>query len=89
MDIVNETPSIVDIRRFPQREDERKKAKKKYPQQKPFSDTLNKTFETVEDSGNNVIDITPQEKPTRTDTPDLTGIGKKQNKLEGERIYKG
>ena len=29
MDIVNETPSIVNIQRFPQREDERKKAKEK------------------------------------------------------------
>lgn len=89
MNTINETPSVVDIRRFPQREEEQKKAKKKYPQQKPFSDTLDKTFETVEDSGNNVIDITPQEKPTRTDTPDLTGVQKRENKCNAKRLYEG
>lgn len=64
MDIVNETPSIVDIKRFPQREDERKKAKKKYPQSaESFHEHLKKVFEKM-DEEDNVIDITPKKQST-------------------------
>ena len=59
MDIVNETPSIVNIQRFPQREDERKKTKKKYLNQKPFSEALSEVFEEQEEE-DNVINITPK-----------------------------
>lgn len=65
MDIVNETPSIVDIQRFPQKEDEKKKAKKKYPQPlKPFKEYLREASETVCDEEDNVIDITPKKQNT-------------------------
>ena len=65
MDIVNETPSVVDIRRFPQREDEKKKAKKKYPQPlKPFEEYLREASETVCNEEDNVIDITPKKQNT-------------------------
>lgn len=71
MDIVNKTPSVVDIRRFPQREDERKKAKKKYPQStKSFYDELQKAFDKL-DEEDNVIDITPKQElnpPPRDDS---------------------
>ena len=59
MDIVNEIPSIVDIKRFPQREEEKKKAKKKHPQSaESFHEHLKKAFDKL-DEGDNVIDITP------------------------------
>lgn len=65
MDKVNETPSIVNIQRFPQREDERKKAKKKYPQSlKPFEEYLREANETVCNEEDNVIDITPKKQNT-------------------------
>ena len=61
MDIVNETPSIVDIRRFPQKEDEKKKTKKKYPQSsESFHEYLKKAFEKMDNEEDNVIDITPK-----------------------------
>lgn len=60
MDKVNEAPSIVDIRRFPQKEEELKKTKKKYPQPlKPFEEYLREANETVCNEEDNVIDITP------------------------------
>ena len=63
MDIVNKTPSIVNIQRFPQREDERKKAKKKYPQSsESFHEYLKKAFEKMDNEEDNVIDITPKSK---------------------------
>lgn len=61
MNKVNETPSIVDIQRFPQREDERKKTKKKYPQSsESFHEHLKKAFEEMDNEEDNVIDITPK-----------------------------
>lgn len=61
MDIVNETPSIVNIQRFPQREEENKKAKKKYPQSsESFHEYLKKAFEKMDNEEDNVIDITPK-----------------------------
>ena len=60
MDKVNETSSIVNIQRFPQREEEKKKTKKKYPNQRPFSKALSEVFEEQEEE-DNVIDITPKE----------------------------
>lgn len=65
MDKVNEAPSIVNIQRFPQREDERKKAKKRYSQPlKPFEEYLREANETVCNEENNVIDITPKKQNT-------------------------
>lgn len=65
MDIVNETPSIVNIQRFPQREDERKKTKKKYPQSsESFHEHLKKAFEKMDNEEDNVIDITPKKQST-------------------------
>lgn len=65
MDIVNETPSIVNIQRFPQREDERKKTKKKYPQtSKPFEEHLKEARGEVCTEEDNVIDITPKKQST-------------------------
>lgn len=65
MDKVNEVPSIVNIQRFPQREDERKKAKKRYSQPlKPFEEYLREANETVCNEENNVIDITPKKQNT-------------------------
>ena len=56
MDIVNETPSIVNIQRFPQREDERKKAKKKYPQSsESFHEYLKKAFEKDAFGGDGLV----------------------------------
>lgn len=89
MDIVNETPSIVNIQRFPQREEENKKAKKKYPQQKSLMDAITEVPKEVEEE-NNVIDITNyQDNPVKTDTPDLTGVQKRKNEFESKRIYEG
>ena len=72
MDIVNETPSIVNIQRFPQREDERKKAKKKYPQSsESFHEYLKKAFEKMDNEEDNVIDITHKQElnpPPRDDS---------------------
>ena len=59
MDKVNKTASIVNIQRFPQREEEQKKTKKKYPNQRPFSEALSEVFEEQEEE-DNVIDITPK-----------------------------
>lgn len=62
MDKVNETPSIVDIRRFPQREEELKKTKKKYPQSsESFHEHLIRAFEKMDNEEDNVIDITPKQ----------------------------
>ena len=89
MDRVNETPSIVDIKRFPQREDEKKKAKKKYPQSaESFHEHLKKAFERMDNEEDNIIDITNyQNKPIRTNTPDLTGVQKRENEREAKRLY--
>ena len=79
MDIVNETPSIVNIQRFPQREEEQKKAKKKYPQpSKPFEEYLREANETVRNEEDNVIDITPK----KQDTPPMNTSWLYQSLLE-------
>lgn len=80
MDIVNETPSIVNIQRFPQREDERKKAKKKYPQPlKSFDECLKEANETLCNEEDNVIDITPKQKQS---TPPMNTSWLYQSLLE-------
>jgi len=94
MDIVNKTPSVVDIQRFPQREEELKKAKKKYPQVgKSFSDWYKELLEDEEipNEENNVTDGNdtnrPTDKPERYDTPDENGIQKRLDFEEGNRQY--
>ena len=72
MDIVNKTPSIVNIQRFPQRENEKKKAKKKYSQPlKSFEEYLREANDTSCNEEDNVIDITPKQElnpPPRDDS---------------------
>ena len=72
MDIVNKTPSIVNIQRFPQREEEQKKAKKKYPQPlKSFEEHLRESNEMNCNEEDNVIDITSKQElnpPPRDDS---------------------
>lgn len=96
MDKINEIPSIVDISRFPQREEELKKAKKKYPQVGKFDDILRKLLEDNQDEEipNNEDNVTdgndtnrPTDNPERCDTPDKNGIQKKLDFEEGNRRY--
>ena len=58
MDKVNKTPSIVNIQRFPQREEEQKKTKKKYPNQRPFSEALSEVFEEQEEDEESPFKLT-------------------------------
>ena len=87
MNEVTKSPSVVNIQRFPQREEEEKKKIKKETGHWNYSPYL---FEDVSSEEDNVTEVKfKHDNPPRTDTPDLTGVQKRENESNAKKLYEG